>query len=104
MVLEHYSIDKLKAEILEIAGKYLDLNSYKIFIFGSRAAGKGDERSDIDIGIDGPQKIPVETMEKIKEEIDKIPVLYKIDIVDFSDTSDKFKKVAKEYIEIINKN
>jgi len=49
MRLEHYPIEKLKKEILEIIGKHLDLNKYKIFFFGSRVTGKGNDRSDIDI-------------------------------------------------------
>lgn len=101
-MLEHYPVEKLKKGILEIAGKYLDLKSHKIFFFGSRVTGNGDERSDIDIGIEGANPIPKNIIEKIKEEAEKIKTLYKIEIVDFNGVSDNFKKVAKENIEIIN--
>ena len=33
--LEHCSINKLKKNILEIIRKYLNLDSYQIFFFGS---------------------------------------------------------------------
>lgn len=101
MRIEHYSLKKLKEEILGIVGKYLDLKQYKIFFFGSRVSGKGSEKSDIDVGIEGPQEIPFETMAKIKEEVDNLPTLYKIEIVDFSKVSPDFKEVAKQKIEVL---
>lgn len=102
MRLEHGSEEKLKNDVLQIIGKYLDLSKHKVFVFGSRVTGKGDDRSDIDIGIEGEKDVSLETMGKIKDEIDDLPILYKIDIVDFFQLSDKFKEVAKEKIEIIN--
>jgi predicted nucleotidyltransferase len=102
MKLEHYPIEKLKSEILMIVGKYLDLNEYKLFFFGSRVNDNGNERSDIDVGIHGPCEVPYEIMFKIKEELDELPILYKIDFVDFSKVSDDFKKIALSKIEIIN--
>lgn len=102
MRLEHYSQEKLKKEILEIVGKYLDLNKYKLFFFGSRVSGKGDERSDIDIGIEGLEKLPDIAIFNIREEIEELPTLYKIDIIDFADADEKFKKIALQHIEKIN--
>jgi predicted nucleotidyltransferase len=102
MKLEHYPIEKLKSEILMIVGKYLDLNEYKLFFFGSRVNDNGNERSDIDVGIYGPCEVPYEIMFKIKEELNELPILYKIDFVDFSKVSDDFKKIALSKIEIIN--
>ena len=101
MRLEYYRPDKLKREILEILGKYLDLSKYKVFFFGSRVSGSGDSRSDIDIGIEGSE-IPAYTKLEIEEELENLPILYKIDFVDFNNVSDKFKKVAKEHIEYLN--
>ncbi|MEK7376157.1 MAG: nucleotidyltransferase domain-containing protein [Candidatus Margulisiibacteriota bacterium] len=94
MRLEHYSLSRLKNEINRIVGKHLALKSYRIFFFGSRVSGSGSERSDIDIGIEGPQSIPLEIMARIKEDIEGLPALYKIDIVDFKNVSEDFKKVA----------
>lgn len=102
MKLKFYPIKKLRKEILTIIGKYLDLKKYKVFFFGSRVERRGSERSDIDIGIEGPKAIPLEIFAKIKEEIDEIPTLYKIDIVDFKKVGKDFYKVAKRHIEEIN--
>ena len=101
MNLKHYPVEKLKKRIKLIVSRYLNLSEYRIFIFGSRILNKGDDRSDIDIGIEGNKEIPYETMFKIKEEIEEIPVLYKIDIVDFNKVSEDFKKVSMKFIELI---
>ena len=102
MRLEHYPIDKLKNELLEIIGKHLDLSKYKVFFFGSRVTDKGDDRSDIDIGIEGPEPIPGSTLSLIMEEVENIRTLYTIEIVDFKKVSDNFYNVAKQNIEMIN--
>lgn len=94
MRLEHYSIEKLKQKINTIVGKYLDLTRYKLFFFGSRVIGRGTERSDIDIGIIGPDSVKGKILADIEEEIEQLPILYKIEIVDFSHVDTKFKKVA----------
>jgi len=101
MKLKYYPSEKFKKEILKIIGKYLDLNLYKVFIFGSRVTGKSNERADIDIGIEGPKPVSIRILRKIEEEIERLPTLYKIDVVDFKRTSLKFQKVAKEKIEVL---
>ena len=102
MRLEHYDSEKLKKELLDIASKHLDLSRYTIFFFGSRVANKSDDRSDIDVGIQGAELVPTESLRKIKEDIEALPLLYKIDVVDFKHTSDSFREIAKQHIEYIN--
>ena len=102
MKLEFYPEEKLKREILNIAGKYLDLNKYRVFFFGSRIANKGTERSDIDIGIEGPEPLPSKTLSLMEEEIENLPILHKIEIVDFKKVSLDFYEVAIQNIEMIN--
>ena len=93
--------EKLKKELLSIVGKHLDLNSHRLFFFGFRAGGKGSERSDIDVGIEGPEKISLPIMARMREEIEDLPLLYKIDLVDFKDVSFDFREVALQNIEPI---
>ncbi|MBU2578897.1 nucleotidyltransferase domain-containing protein [Patescibacteria group bacterium] len=102
MRLEFYPAEKLKKEILEIVKKYLDINSYRVFFFGSRVTGKGNERSDVDIGIEGAQPIPTKILFQIEEDIANLPLLYKIEIVDFLRVAPKFKEVASQHIELLN--
>lgn len=103
MRLEHYSAEKLKKEIIEIISRYLNLNEYKVFFFGSRVIGRGTERSDIDVGIEGPAPIPLKIKFEIEDEIENIPTLYKIEIVDFKSVPADFYEVARQNIEIIKK-
>lgn len=99
MRLEHYPVEKLKSQLLAIIAKYLDLADYRVFFFGSRVAGQGSERSDIDVGIEGPEEIPFGTMAKIREEMEELPTLYKIEAVDFNKVSNQFREVARQFTE-----
>ncbi len=101
MRLEHESVEKLKSSVLNIIGKYLNLNEYKVFFFGSRITGTSDEYSDIDIGIEGPSEISLSVIGEIRDELNKLPMLYKIDVIDFTQTTDRFKEVAKNKIEYV---
>jgi predicted nucleotidyltransferase len=102
MRLEHYPVEKLKREILTIVGHYLNLNEYHVFFFGSRVSKRSDERSDIDVGIEGPAAIPVEVMGNISDELKKLPILYKIEAVDFKKVPSDFRKIAMQAIEPIS--
>ncbi|MFA5032786.1 MAG: nucleotidyltransferase domain-containing protein [bacterium] len=101
MNLEHYSVEKLKEEIIKIISKYLDISLYHIFFFGSRVRGNNSTHADIDIGIKGPKTIPAGIKILIEDELEQISTLYKIDFVDFSDVSKKFEKEALKYSEYV---
>ncbi|MBI3786695.1 MAG: nucleotidyltransferase domain-containing protein [Ignavibacteriales bacterium] len=102
MRLEHYPVDKLKKEILDLVGKHVNLRTHKVFFFGSRVSGGGNERSDIDVGIEGPQEIPIKILGRIREEIENLPTLYKIEVVDFKSVSDEFREVALQHTEALS--
>lgn len=72
--------------------------SANIFLFGSRARDLNMITADIDIGIEESQKIDLIKLERVKEEIDKLNIPYKIDLVDFKRVSDRFYKIAKKEI------
>ena len=101
MNLRYYPPDKLKADLLAIAGRHLDLTQYRLFFFGSRVTGKGDDHSDVDVGVEGPGPVPPDKIRAIKEELEKLPSLYKIDFVDFAGVSEEFRKVAQSAREVI---
>lgn len=102
MRLEYYSEKKLKKEILKIVRDNLGSQNYRVFFFGSRVRGDNFPRADVDIGIEGSVKLPIEVKFKLKEEIDKLPTLYKFDIIDFKNVSETFKKEALKHIEYVN--
>lgn len=49
----------------------------KVILFGSRAKGTARERSDIDLAVSG-----VKDYERLMEEIEELPTLYTVDVVD----------------------
>ena len=101
MRLEFYPQNKLKKEIIAIFAQHLNPRLYKVFFFGSRVKGDNFPRADIDIGVEGPREIPLEIKFKIEEELDKLPTLYKFDIVDFKNVSRDFKREALKNIEYV---
>jgi len=72
--------------------------AYRVFLFGSRATGSAGERSDIDIGIEGPAPVPRAAIAAIHDELDEVPTLYTIEVVDFARVSEKFRRVAEHRI------
>ena len=72
--------------------------AYRVFLFGSRATGSAGERSDIDIGIEGPAWVPRAALAAITDELEEAPTLYTIDVVDFSCMPPRFRQVADRRI------
>jgi predicted nucleotidyltransferase len=72
-----------------------------VWAFGSRVTGKSSDRSDIDIGIEGQAPVPPGVLAKIEEDINALPTLYKIEVVDFKQVSQGFRKVALRKIEYL---
>lgn len=68
--------------------------AYRAFLFGSWASGKARERSDIDIGIEGPIGIDPAAMGEIREACDALPTLYTIELVDFARVPEEFRREA----------
>ena len=102
MRLENYNQAKFKKNARLIFSKYLDMNKYSVFVFGSRAnKALGREQSDIDIGIEGRRSVPFSKMALIRDEFENLPILYKVDVVDFKFVSKDFREFAKKNIEIL---
>lgn len=101
MNIEFYPEEKLRKQVLEIVSKHLDLDSYRIFFFGSRVKEDNFLVSDIDIGIEGPEELPVGMKLEIEEELDELPTLYKFDLIDFKKVHDGFKKETMGHVEYV---
>lgn len=66
----------------------------KIFFFGSRATGRAGSRSDIDLGIDLGHAIAPEVLAALRDAFDELPIMQKVDVIDFSCVDEAFKTVA----------
>ncbi|OGC06758.1 hypothetical protein A2230_01865 [candidate division WOR-1 bacterium RIFOXYA2_FULL_36_21] len=93
--------EKITQALIESVKKHLNLQHYKVFYFGSQVNGDATSRSDFDVGIDAGKKISSETKLDIQQDMDNLPVMQKIEIVDFSQVDSEFKKVALKNIEVI---
>lgn len=68
---------------------------YRVVLFGSWAQGAARERSDVDIGIDGPTPVDPVTLQEIREACERLPTLYTIDLVDFATLSPAVRERAR---------
>ena len=70
---------------------------YRVLLFGSWAEGNARARSDIDIGILGSKPLSQRTLVHIRQKLDDLPTLHKIDIVDLSRASERFRARALKH-------
>lgn len=74
----------------EIIRRHLS-EEFRILIFGSWARGEAMETSDLDIGILGKEKAPWDDMVRIRQEMDELPTLRSIDVVDLNSVEENFR-------------
>ena len=85
----------------EILHENLHDISFRAFIFGSQANRNLLIRSDIDLGLISENKITSQQLANINAAIEELPMLYKIDVVDFNEVDERFKSAALKNIEDI---
>ena len=90
--------EELQHAIFDCVQKEIDLTVYEVFFFGSRVVGNARDTSDIDVGIIGPEPLRIEKLARIKDRLDSLETLYKIDFVDCTHATDDFKKVALSHV------
>lgn len=66
-----------------------------------KVKGNALKGSDIDIGILGKEKAPWSSMTKISQEVEKIPTLRSIDVVDLNAIEENFKNKVLEYAKVL---
>ena len=93
---------KFTNEMKKIVFRYLDSRKDKVFIFGSRALGDNRKFSDVDLGIISKRKIPYMLISDLEEALEESDIPYKVEIVDFSTVSKRFKNLALKKIVSLN--
>ena len=66
----------------------------KVLLFGSRATGAARPESDFDIGVLGESPLPLADYYRILDELDEIPTLFSIDLVDLNRSSPALRDAA----------
>ncbi len=68
----------------------------RIILFGSRGRGDNNPTSDVDIGLIPYGKIDEKKIILLKERIEELNIPYKVEIVNFSEASQDFRKEAMQ--------
>ena len=91
---ENIYLIKLKKLVLDS----LKGEKVKVIVFGSRAREDNHKCSDVDIGLIPYGNIDAGKIASLKERIEDLNIPYKVEIVDFRDVSESFKKEALKEI------
>ena len=93
-------------EILEMIRRVMrdhahELAGRRVLLFGSRAEGTAQERSDFDVGVDGSDPLPLEVFYQVEDALDELPALYRIDWVDLNNASPGFRESALLHTKVL---
>lgn len=66
----------------------------KLLAFGSRYKWENKEYSDLDLAIEGIEKISFEVMSKIKDAFEESDLNFSVDIIDLKRVSKDFKEIV----------
>ena len=88
---ENKMIDEVKRVVLDMLGS----EPVKIVLFGSRTSKRHNRFSDIDIGVlPGSSGFNSIKLVLLREKLENINIPYKVDVVNLSRTTDKFRETA----------
>jgi predicted nucleotidyltransferase len=88
MIIQY--LDKIKLCVL----RYLAEENVAVAFFGSAAVGGDTYASDVDIAVIPKGKWNQWKLSLLREELDDLNVPYTVDIVDFTTSSETFRKTA----------
>ncbi len=94
--------NEIKSIIVDVIRRRLEQNHYKVFLFGSRVRGNASGRSDYDVGIETKNPLSLAELLDIRTTLSDLPILHKIDVIDFGRVTDEFRQVAYEAVEILH--
>jgi len=81
-------------ELKEAVLMFLKDEDAKVIMFGSRSRGDHAPASDVDIGIIPGKKFNKKNLILLREYIEELNIPCRVDIVDLSDVSERFKQTA----------
>lgn len=82
--------------VKEILRKYVP--NLETRVFGSRATGKADETSDLDLVILAPHKLPFRTLSDLKYAFEESDLPFRVDVLDWRRISGEFREqIQKEW-------
>jgi hypothetical protein len=85
-----YRTAQIRAQIIQ---QELD-DIYDVLLFGSVSRAEARPNSDIDIAVIPNTEIKKWKLSILREKLEELTIPYTIDLVDFSNVSERFKKIA----------
>lgn len=67
----------------------------RIYLYGSHATGDAKPGSDVDIALNGGEKLPLGKLESIREEVNQLPTLVKVDVTNLAGCEARFVNRVK---------
>jgi len=89
--------------VINILNKHVP--EYEVRAFGSRAKWTANDSSDLDLVIMTDKPLPTIKMAELKDDLSESDLPFKVDILDWADTKESFRKIIEKKTELIkNKN
>lgn len=92
----------IKAQLVETIARHLGNRHYRLWLFGSRAQGRATARSDYDLGIMAEQPLDLVTLARIRADLEELPILQHVDLVDLTTAPAEFIQQALQGGELLD--
>jgi predicted nucleotidyltransferase len=79
---------------LKALGRKYQAQGVDLFIFGSHARKDHQPNSDLDLGIEWRRPVSRQLFRNLCKDVDDLPTIRKVDLVDFSKVSSVWKEIA----------
>jgi uncharacterized protein len=90
--IPHQSLELVRALVLA----HVRREDVAVYLFGSRARGDARAGSDIDIGLLPRGALERGCLADLRERLEDLPIPYRVDVVDLTETSEVFRRRALE--------
>ena len=88
-----------RKNILDIISKY---DNCEFYAYGSRVKGNFVKSSDLDLLIKGRNLLPIQLIEKIKQDFYQSPLPFIVNVVDYQDIDNEFYKLIEPDLVLLN--
>ena len=95
---------ELRQRLLNIVAQRLAGRHYRLYLFGSRARGTATVRSDYDLGVQTEAPLDLATLAHIRGDLEELPILQRVEFVDFSSATPDFMRRALQNSELLDEH
>ncbi|MDX1655576.1 MAG: nucleotidyltransferase domain-containing protein [Candidatus Competibacteraceae bacterium] len=96
--------DKVRQQIMEAVAHRLADRHYRLYLYGSRVQGRATPRSDFDLGLLAEEPLNMALLEQLREDLEALPILQKMELTDLNRASPDFVKRALKTSEVLDEH